>query len=131
MSLIKSLSVGNGDMFYIKHNSDNFTIIDCCMAESDKDAITSELVRASKNIGIVRFISTHPDEDHIRGLKHLNKNLGFQNFYCVKNEATKEDETEDFQEYCTLRDSGKAFFISKGCSRKWMNIKDDEREALE
>ena len=26
MSIVKSLSVGNGDMFYIQHNSDNFTI---------------------------------------------------------------------------------------------------------
>ena len=27
MSLVKSLSVGNGDMFYIKHGSDSFTSI--------------------------------------------------------------------------------------------------------
>ena len=30
MSRIKSFSVGKGDMFYIDHNSDNFTTIDCC-----------------------------------------------------------------------------------------------------
>ena len=114
-------------MFYIKHNTDNFTIIDCSLAESSKDAITSELITASKGVGIVRFISTHPDEDHIRGLKHLNQKLGLQNFYCVKNEATKEDETEDFQEYCALRESSKAFFIYKGCSRKWMNLDGDGR----
>ena len=29
MSIIKSFSVGEGDMFYIQHNSDNFTVIDC------------------------------------------------------------------------------------------------------
>ena len=28
MSKVKSFSVGNGDMFYIRHNSDNFTTID-------------------------------------------------------------------------------------------------------
>ena len=28
MSIIKSISVGNGDLFYIKHGSSNFTIID-------------------------------------------------------------------------------------------------------
>ena len=27
MSIIKSFSVGDGDMFYIDHNSDNFSII--------------------------------------------------------------------------------------------------------
>lgn len=30
MSVVKSFSVGEGDMFYIDHNSDNFTTIDCC-----------------------------------------------------------------------------------------------------
>ena len=49
MSLIKSISVGNGDMFYIKHESDNFTIIDCCMDETNKDDIVSEIVTESKN----------------------------------------------------------------------------------
>jgi hypothetical protein len=29
MSIVKSFSVGDGDMFYILHNSSNFTIIDC------------------------------------------------------------------------------------------------------
>ena len=29
MTVIKSFSVGLGDMFYILHGSDNFTIIDC------------------------------------------------------------------------------------------------------
>jgi len=28
MSTIKSFAVGNGDMFYIDHGSDNFTMID-------------------------------------------------------------------------------------------------------
>ena len=34
MSIIKSISVGNGDMFYIKHGSSNFTIIDCNMDDT-------------------------------------------------------------------------------------------------
>ena len=37
MSIIKSISVGNGDMFYIKHGSSNFTIIDCNIDETNKD----------------------------------------------------------------------------------------------
>lgn len=35
MSIIKSFSVGNGDMFYIDHNSENFTIIDCNLIDDD------------------------------------------------------------------------------------------------
>jgi len=127
MSIVKSLSVGNGDMFYIKHNSDNFTIIDCCMGDDNRKDIITELKSETKNKGIMRVISTHPDEDHIRGLEYLDDELGIRNFYCVKNEATKDDETTDFVKYCELRDSDKSFYICKGCSRKWMNIPDDER----
>ena len=73
MSIIKSFSVGDGDMFYIDHNSDNFSIIDCYMDDSNKEEITSELKLKSNNKGITRFISTHPDEDHLQGLKYLGQ----------------------------------------------------------
>lgn len=128
MSIVKSFSVAEGDMFYIKHDADNFTIIDCCMSEEDRDTILAELQSESKGKGIVRFISTHPDDDHILGLSYLHENMNLLNFYCVKNEATKPDETDDFDHYCMLRDDlDKAFYISRGCSRKWMNIDSEER----
>src|SRR6516164_2722227 len=104
MSIVKSFSVGCGDMFYIKHNSDNFTIIDCCMSDGDEKQIMDELTAQSKDAGIVRFISTHPDDDHIRGLTSLHKQLQLLNLYCAKNDATKPDYSEDFEQYCNLRD---------------------------
>jgi beta-lactamase superfamily II metal-dependent hydrolase len=122
MSIVKSISVGDGDMFYINHNSENFTIIDCCMDDDNEVGIVRELKREMQGKKITRFISTHPDDDHIKGLDYLDKEIGVLNFYCVKNEATKEDETTDFEKYCELRDSTeKSFYIEKGCSRKWMN----------
>lgn len=128
MSIVKSLSVGEGDMFYIKHGSDNFTVIDCCMSDDDKDNIIKEIKSESNGKRVVRFISSHPDDDHIRGLSDLDKKMNFLNFYCVGNEATKLDETIDFDKYCELRDdTKKAFFLYKGRSRKWMNEGDDER----
>jgi beta-lactamase superfamily II metal-dependent hydrolase len=128
MSIVKSFSVGDGDMYYIKHMSDNFTMIDCCMSEDDSDDIIKEIKSESKHKGIVRFISTHPDDDHIRGLADLDDEMKLLNFYCVKNKATKPDETTDFDRYCELRDdSKKAFYIFRGCSRKWMNTKSEER----
>ena len=105
MSIIKSISVGNGDMFYIKHGSSNFTIIDCNMDDTNRQKITDEIISESSDKDITRFISTHPDEDHIHGLKYLDDKIGILNFYCVKNEATKSDETDDFKKYCELRDS--------------------------
>ena len=128
MSTIKSYSVGNGDMFYINHNSDNFTIIDCCLDDERQESVLSDISPLSSNKGITRFISTHPDEDHIRGLELLDEKISIVNFYCVKNSATKPDATDSFNKYVALRDDGKkAFHIYQGCSRKWMNEKSDER----
>lgn len=129
MSIVKSLSVGKGDMFYIKHDVDSFSIIDCCMSEEDKDSIVKELESESKDKTIKRFISTHPDDDHILGLDYLDSRMPIVNFYCVKNKATKPDVTTDFKKYCELRDSGEPFYLSRRCSRKWLNERNEERES--
>lgn len=121
MSTIKSFSVGDGDMYYIKHDSDNFTIIDCCLPEENKETIFNEIKLHSKEKGILRFISTHPDEDHIKNLDYLDDQLKILNFYCVKNNAIKQNETRSFKRYCELRDSTNAYYIYKGCERQWMN----------
>jgi beta-lactamase superfamily II metal-dependent hydrolase len=98
------------------------------MSEDNRDDIAKELKSEAKGKSIVRFISTHPDDDHISGLDYLDEEMHLLNFYCVKNEATKSDETDDFDKYCALRDdSEKTFYLYKGCSRKWMNLSSDER----
>jgi beta-lactamase superfamily II metal-dependent hydrolase len=128
MSIIKSHCVGSGDMFHIEHGSDNFTILDCCLDDKNKQRILDEIATLSSNKGITRFISTHPDDDHLRGLELLDQRLGLVNFYCVKNKVTKEDVTTSFTRYCELRDDAKkAFYIEKGCARKWMNQDGDGR----
>lgn len=126
MSVIKSFSIGNGDMFYIKHDTDNFTIIDCNLIEEVKDNILEELDTQRDEKTIQRFITTHPDDDHIHGLKELNDRIEIINFYCVKNNISSDD-SDDFNEYCKLRDGEHAFYIRKGCSRRWMNLLDEER----
>lgn len=128
MSIIKSFAVGNGDMYYIRHGSDNFTIIDCSLPDDREGAILAELQAQSRDKGIKRFISTHPDQDHIRGLVELDDALTILNFYCVQNAATKSSETLDFERYCKLRDDAKkAFYLYRDCSRKWMNRSGDGR----
>ena len=72
--------------------------------ETRPSAIVNEIISESKNKDITRFISTHPDEDHIHGLKYLDEKIHILNFYCVENQATKKDKTEDFKHYCALRD---------------------------
>lgn len=128
MSIIKSFSVGNGDMFYIEHGSDNFTVIDCNLDSYHKDEIMDEICKIGGKKGIMRFISTHPDEDHFHGIEYFDERFHIYNFYCVKNKATKVDETESFKYYCSLRDDTKrAFYIYKECERKWMNQNSEER----
>jgi len=98
------------------------------MSEEDRENIIEEIKSIHKNKEVIRFISTHPDDDHILGLGFLNEELNLLNFYCVWNEATKTDETDDFDEYCRLRDDTvKAYYIFKGCSRRWMNLDNEER----
>lgn len=128
MAIVKSYSVGNGDMFSIRHNSDNFTQIDCCLCADAADEHIADLKKQSKGKGITRFISTHPDQDHLQGIEQLDAEMPIHNFYVVKNQATKSDETESFKHYCKLRDDpAKAFYISEGVTRKWMNLGDAER----
>ena len=130
MSKVKSFSVGNGDMFYINHNSDNFTTIDCCLPDDVKDDILNEIESESSGKGIKRFISTHPDDDHIKGLVDYDDKFTIVNFYRVNNNTTKNGkESDDFKRYKKLRDdSKKSFELKKGCQRKWMNISGDGRE---
>lgn len=129
MSIVRSLSVGDGDMFYIHHNSDSFTIIDCCLSDDNRQWILNELKKISSDKGIHRFISTHPDEDHFAGITELDKSKPIVNFYCVKNATTKPDPTPDFEKYCELRDSAKAFYIERGSQRKWLNQSDEIRKG--
>jgi beta-lactamase superfamily II metal-dependent hydrolase len=130
VSTVKSYAVGNGDMFYIRHNSDNFTIIDCDLSDDNADLIIEDIKAAKVGRGIERFICTHPDEDHFGGLHLLDDAISIANFYVVKNQAIKDDDTESFKRYCVLRDDPrKAFYIFKGCTRKWMNLSDGERQT--
>lgn len=128
MSLIKSFSVGNGDMYYVDHNSDNFTIIDCCLPDDRMGSILVEVDSRARAKGIVRFVSTHPDQDHISGLVELDDALSLRNFYCVANATTKESPTTDLYRYCELHDDPqKAFHLYRNCTRRWMNQSTEER----
>lgn len=127
VSIVHSYAVGNGDMFSISHGSDSCTIIDCSISEENEKWLLKEIDKQRKGKGITRFISTHPDQDHIMGLKKLDDHIHIVNFYVVKNNAMKEDETEDFKHYKKLRDGDSAFYIYKGRRRKWLNEDSEER----
>jgi beta-lactamase superfamily II metal-dependent hydrolase len=132
MTIVKSLSVGNGDMFYIRHDTANFTVIDCCLTDDRGDEILNEIEEKQQGTvngqwRITRFISTHPDQDHISGLKRFDNRFGYANFYAVNNKVVKSDETADFKRYKKLRDSKKAYYIKRGIRRRWLNQEGEGR----
>lgn len=130
MSVIKSFYVDRGkeirgDMFYIKHNTSCFTMIDCCLKADDdrRCEIVMEIKRESKG-RVCRFISTHPHDDHIHGIEFLNKFWPIKNFYAVEN--SRECDDESFQAYSNLKNLYN-FPLKKGIKRKWLNTESDER----
>ena len=123
MSTIKSLSVGNGDMFYIDHDRNNFTIIDCCLKdEKQKDKIVDEIRSIAKvtdpnDRKKICFISTHPDKDHIQGIDFLDDSIGIDKFYVVGNQVNKHKNDPSFNRYYCLRDDGnKSCYIDERSS---------------
>lgn len=136
MATVKSFSVGEGDMYYIKHDSNNFTMIDCCLegdkcslSDDEKLAILKELKRVNGEKGVNRFISTHPDEDHIGGLETLDRIVGISNFYCTRNDAWKTSPSDSFKYYKSIRDSKRNTFLWAGIRRNWLNESNAENET--
>ena len=131
--IVKSFSFPDGDIrgdtFYIKHLSGSFTVIDCYLKSGEgkscrKREIINEIVSESKG-RITRFISTHPDNDHILGLEDLDNEWDIVNFYSVANDVPKDDNDTSLERYCALKLKQDAP-ISKGLSRAWINKDYDE-----
>lgn len=55
---------------------------------------------------LFRFILTHPDMDHLKGLKDLSEKIGFTNFWSYKNSkdgtSIKDEDFKDWNFYQTL-----------------------------
>ena len=111
MSIVKSFSFPleeiRGDCFYIKHDSANFTVIDCYLKDGDdsncrKDEIIAEIKSESRG-RICRFISTHPDNDHILGIEDLDDEWEITNFYAVENDIPRDIKDPSLEKYIELK----------------------------
>jgi len=127
MITIKSFSVGNGDMFYINHANKTLTIIDCNIIEESEEYIINEIKEIDKKKDLNRFISTHPDKDHITGIKLFDEEIGINNFYCVENKIQTEN-SDDFKKYYELRNNSK-LKLEKNMSNYWLNKTNNERTS--
>lgn len=127
MSIIYSYSFiqgeVRGDMFYIKHNNDSFTVIDCNLADGREEEILRTIAHESNGKTIKRFISTHPDKDHIFGLEKLVKvlDLPTTNFYAVKNEIPAEKDNPSLEKYMSLMNDATSASIKAGLDRDFLN----------
>ena len=133
MSIVKSYSFPEGDirgdMFYIKHGSRNFTVIDCYLKDGDgNNARKDEIIKEIKNESagrVCRFISTHPDNDHIAGIEYLDDSWEITNFYAVDNNRPTDDNDDSLTRYHWLL-ANKNFAIKRGIRRAWLNETNDE-----
>ncbi len=138
MSIVKSFSFPKGeirgDTFYIKHNSKSFTVIDCYLLENSvneannrQKEIIDEIIEQSKG-RIRRFISTHPDNDHIAGIDELLKRWSTTNFYAVKNSIPRDKKNPSLMKYIEMKDNYN-FAIEKGIKRCWLNNSNNENDG--
>ena len=125
MSRIHFLNVQNGDCNIIEHNSNRITMIDVCCARKEiiKDECSQEdtgiimnsslsgnyrqkehpdnpieyLKYVIKRNDIFRYIQTHPDMDHMDGLKDLFDECEILNFWDTNN--NKKISSSDFNKY--------------------------------
>lgn len=133
MSIVKSFSFPcgelRGDTFYISHNSNNFTMIDCYLKDGNdascrKNEIISEIINESDG-RTCRFISTHPDNDHILGIEELDKLWPITNFYAVENNIPADKNNPSLSKYIELK-KNKNCPIRKGINRVWLNQENDD-----
>ncbi len=136
MSIVKSFSFPDGeirgDMFYILHGSNNFTVIDCYLktgvgANARRDEIINEIVSLS-NGRTCRFISTHPDNDHIAGIEFLDHRWPILNFYAVENNCPSDRYNRSLSHYQWLLET-KNCAIKRGLTRAWLNNSNNQNNS--
>ena len=90
MDEIHFLNVNEGDCILVKHSSNRITVIDICNGKSEDILCESaygnhkqkmhpvnpiEYFRNNQIDEIFRFVLTHPDMDHMDGIKELFDNF--------------------------------------------------------
>ena len=150
MSVIHFLNVKEGDCIWIKHNSEHNTIIDVSNAKTINKITESKMENLRGNYNrkeypvnpieylssynetdIFRFILTHPDMDHMDGIKALFDELHVTNFWDTENEKIMDDDSdwghfnkEDWDFYQSIRNSDnnpKTLTLYAGAKGKYYN----------
>jgi len=168
MSTIHLLNVKNGDCTIFEHDSDRKTMIDICAGNIEVDAETTqasfEALSISKPKGnyqmcsnptnpieylkntieassLFRFISTHPDMDHLDGFNRLANEISIENFWDSGVHRSKPDfegspyKEEDWDRYVKFRDGKEngtnRVYCLAGSRFKYANEDDEGRSGDE
>lgn len=161
MATIHFLNVDEGDCSIIQHTDGKITMIDVCSAHTEeiveKAFLGSVLQPIKGNFqqkknpdnplfylqtlgvkSIFRYIQTHPDMDHMDGLKCIADRFAIHNFWDTNN--TKETDfskpckykKEDWDCYQDLRKSKtkpKALFLYSGQANKYYALDDNGQKT--
>jgi len=129
MGIVHFLNVNEGDCTWIEHPSNNNTVIDICNGQKLDRIVESASMHGNYNQKnypvnpieyfkkrgmkkIFRFILTHPDMDHMDGIKQLFETFEVLNFWDTKNTKVMNDNPgwgrynkEDWEFYQEIRSS--------------------------
>ena len=83
---IEFINVGAGDAIYIETPSGDDILIDGGTAGNGKK-ILNYLKSQEKSMDLEYVISTHPDADHVAGLRYIFQNMKVKKFYYPKDAA--------------------------------------------
>lgn len=83
---IEFIDVGAGDAIYIETPTGDDILIDAGTAGNGKKVV-DYLKSQEKSIDLEYVISTHPDADHVGGLKYVFQNMKVKKFYYPKDAA--------------------------------------------
>lgn len=138
MAKIHFLNVGDGDCTIIEHEDGRTTMIDICNGNLTNEKKTDPIAYLKKiqNLQyggrgkIFRFILTHPDMDHMDGVKRLYKNFEIINFWdsdhtktmeSISNEGDYNQEDWDFYDeiHKKTKKSITRMELYKGCDGEY------------
>lgn len=152
MGIVHFLNVNDGNCIWIEHHSEHNTIIDISNGQKVNNIFESASLSGNynqkaypvnpikylkdRNVStIFRFVLTHPDMDHMDGIKELFDTFEVLNFWDTKNTKVMDDNSDwgrydkadwDFyQEIRTSSSSIKVLNLYAGQKGKYYNQTED------
>lgn len=152
---IHFLNVLNGDCTIIEHETGRISVIDICNGNAQNanklnmEANFNNQYNPTNPIGylrnvcgsddIFRFILTHPDMDHMDGIKKLFDNFTAYNFWDTRHEKDlgdadfqrySEDDWEFYKKIRKQQEKPKALQVYQGCQQDFHRLGCDNFEII-